>query len=123
MKDQDTSQLQYLQLKQELLPYINIMTKAVETIMIKDISKYPILVVHQQEIELGIPVVTKDDKGRKWSIHASTLEEFAMKQVIAADKIEDFQGVYKDPGQFLCLFVISELGANFIFIPRIDHPN
>jgi hypothetical protein len=123
MKDQDTSQLQYLQLKQELLPYINIMTKAAETIMVKDISKYPILVVHQQEIELGVPVVTRDAKERKWSIHASTLEEFAMKQVIAADKIEDFQGVYKDASQFLCLFVVSELGANFIFIPRIDHPN
>lgn len=123
MKDQDTSQLQYLQLKKELLPYVNIMTKAAETIMIKDISKYPILVVHQQEIELGVPVVTKDKKEGNWSIHASTLEEFAMKQVIAADKIEDFQGVYKDPSQFLCLFVVSELGANFIFIPRIDHPN
>ena len=123
MKDEETSKLLYLQLKQELLPYINIMTKAAETIMVKDISKYPILVVHQQEVELGVPVLNKNEEKIKWSIHASTLEEFAMKQVIAADKIEDFQGVYKNPDQFLCLFVISELGVNFIFIPRMDHPN
>lgn len=114
---------QYMQLQFELQPYLEIMMKAADTIMVKDVSRYPILVIHQQQIELGVPVIVREKKNSKWSIHASTLEEFAMKQVISADKIEDFQGVYKDPNQYLCLFVISELGANFIFIPRSVNAN
>lgn len=112
-----------MQLQLELQPYLEVMTRAADAIMVKDVSKYPILVVHQQEIELGVQVVDRKSRKTKWSIHASTLEEFAMKQVISADKIEDFQGVYKDPNQYLCLFVISELGANFIFIPRFIKSN
>ncbi|NND31423.1 MAG: hypothetical protein HKN76_02445 [Saprospiraceae bacterium] len=113
---------QFLQLQRELKPYLDIMEKSSDAIMQKDISKYPILVVHQQEIELGIPVVVKDKSKGNWSIHASTLEEFATKQVISAEKIEDFQGIYKDPKHDLCLFVISELGAKFIFMPRSTKP-
>ncbi len=121
MKNQETTQ--YRQLELELKPYLQLMMKAADTIMVRDISRYPILVVHQQEIELGVPVAVHGEQGQKWSIHASTLEEFAMKQVIAAEKIEDFQGIYKDPNQFLCLFVISELGAKFIFMPRLPESN
>ncbi|MCB0686076.1 MAG: hypothetical protein KDC53_06115 [Saprospiraceae bacterium] len=113
----------YMQLQLELQPYLDVMTRAADAIMTKDVSKYPILVVHQQSIELGVPVVDKEKRQTKWSINASTLEEFAMKQVISAEKIEDFQGVYKDANQYLCLFVISELGANFIFIPRSEKSN
>lgn len=116
MKNQKTTQ--YLQLESELKPYLHLLIRAADAIMEKDISKYPILVVHQQQLELGVPVVVSNEEIGKWDIHASTLEEFAMKQVIAAEKIEDFQGVYKDPNQFICLFVVSELGAKFIFMPR-----
>ncbi len=109
---------QYLQLEKELHPYREIMTKTADTILDKEVSKYPIMVVHQQHIELGVPILEEQESKGKWSIHASTLEEFAMKQVISLEKIEDFQGVYKDPTAHLCLFVISELGAKFIFMPR-----
>lgn len=109
---------QYLQLEKELRPYLEVLSKASESIIDKEISKYPILVVHQQQIELGVPVLSKDPKRGNWSVNASTLEEFAMKQVIHPEKIEDFQGIYKDPGEHLCLFVISELGAKFIFLSK-----
>jgi len=32
--------------------------------------------------------------------------------------VQDFRQVYKDPEANLCLFVLSDLGAQFIFIPR-----
>ena len=54
------------------------------------------------------------------SIHISTLEEFSTKQIILADKIENFKQVYKNPSEQLCLFVLSDLGATFVFIPRIE---
>jgi len=110
----------YLQLEKELKPYMEVMIKSSETIMDKEISKYPILVVHQQELELGVMVVKKNSKKESWNIQASTLEEFAMKQLIEPDKIEDFQAIFKNPKDFLCLFVVSELGAKFIFMPRVE---
>ena len=106
-------------LQNELKPYFKALIQASEAILETEVSKYPILVVYQQEsIEMGVPVINKKDVKGKWSINASTLEEFAMKQVIQTDKIEDFQGIYKDPNHHLCLFVLSELGAQFIFLDR-----
>ncbi len=111
---------QFLVLEKELKPYLGIMARAADAIREKEVSEYPILVVHQQQVELGIEVIDRNKVKGNWSVNASTLEEFAMKQVIQTEKIEDFQGVYKDPGHHLCLFVLSELGAQFIFIRRQD---
>jgi len=105
-------------LEKELRPYLKALMQAADSIMETEVSNYPILVVYQKSIELGVPVIDKIDVKGNWSVNASTLEEFAMKQVIQTDKIEDFQGIYKDPNHHLCLFVLSELGAQFIFIDR-----
>jgi hypothetical protein len=46
------------------------------------------------------------------------LEEFVTKQLIAEEKVEDFQTLFRYHQNDLCLFVLSELGANFIFLPK-----
>lgn len=94
------------------------MGQAADAIIEKEVSNYPILVVHQQHVELGVAVVDRAKMAGKWSINASTLEEFVMKNVIESDKLEDFQSIYKDPVEQLCLFVLSELGAQFVFLKR-----
>lgn len=95
------------------------MGKASDIIMDQDVSDYPIFVAHQQELDMGIPITTID-KGSRWSIHASSLEEFVSKQIIFTEKIEDFKSNYKDPKHSICIFVLSELGAQFIFMPRSE---
>jgi len=102
----------------ELAPYRKALSQAVDTILEKDISKYPIMVVHQHELEIGIPLIRREEVKGNWSVNASTLEEFVAKQVIAEALVDRFRSVYKDPEQDLCLFVLSELGATFIFLPR-----
>jgi hypothetical protein len=109
----------FLALEKELIPYMDTLTRSADAILEKEISEYPILVIHQEHIELGIQVIDRERVKGNWSVNVSTLEEFAMKQLIKTDKIEDFQGVYKNPKEHLCLFVVSELGAQFIFIDRI----
>lgn len=116
MKTADKGQFKLLE--KEIQSYKKIMSKAADAILEKEVSDYPILVIHQQQVELGIPVVERKEVKGNWSVNASTLEEFAMKQLITTDKIEDFQSIYKDPKIHLCLFVISELGAQFIFVNR-----
>jgi len=105
-------------LEDELKPYVPSLAKAADTILAQNVSEYPIFIAHQQQMDIGIPLMEKDTIKGDWSINASTLEEFATKGLIVADKIDEFKKVYKDPNESLCLFVISEIGATFIFLPR-----
>lgn len=109
---------QYLKLEEELSAYRDILGKAADAVVTQEVSDYPIFVVHQQIMDMGIPIVEKDGIQKKWSVNVSSLEEFVTKQIIQPERVENFKEVYKDPEVSLCLFVLSELGANFIFIPR-----
>ncbi|MFT4533526.1 MAG: phage pi2 protein 07 [Saprospiraceae bacterium] len=108
----------YIVLEHELDTYRKIMTQAANVILDQDVSKYPIMVAHQQELELGMPIFNREEnKGSKWSIHASSLEEFVSKQIVYPDKVEEFKSNYKSIDSSVCVFVLSELGAEFIFLP------
>jgi hypothetical protein len=109
---------QFFQLKNELSIYVKALGEAADIIVEQDVSNYPIFVIHKQEVEMGIPVIEKDKNGGLWNINASTLEEFVAKNLIFEEKIEDFRLNYKDPALYICIFVLSELGANFVFLKR-----
>lgn len=108
----------FLQLENELKPYRKILGKASEVVLDENVSKYPIFVVHQQEVAMGIPLIEADGKQFKWSVNVSTLEEFVTKGIIFEDKIDEFRKNYKDPEEFLCFFSLSELGAQFLYLPK-----
>lgn len=120
-----SEKIKFRLLESEMEPYKAALGKAADTILEQDVSEYPIFVVHQQQMDIGIPLFEKEEVKGNWSIHASTLEEFVTKQVILPEKVDDFKAVFKNPALYLCLFVLSELGATFIFLPRYDedeHP-
>ena len=104
-------------LEEELKSYKPLLGKVADTIMEQDVSSYPLFVLHHAGIEVGIPLDTQNIEG-EWSVNASSLEEFVAKQLVLADKVDEFKSVYKDPTAFLCLFVVDKSGATFVFIPR-----
>jgi hypothetical protein len=108
---------QFIILEKQLQPYIKILAQAADVIMDQHVSKYPIFVVHQQEISIGIELI-EAGKEFNWSVNASTLEEFVTKNIIFMDKSQEFISSYKNPENYLCLFVLSELGAQFIYLHR-----
>ena len=108
------------QIERELRQYFSILVKAADAVLNQGVSEYPIFIVHQGELDMGIPIIDKANSKGNWSVNASILEEFAARKLIQAEKIDDFRAVYKDPETYLCLFVLSEIGANFIFLPRKD---
>lgn len=108
----------YIQLQQELEIYQKVMAKASDMILNQDVSDYPIFVVHQQEVEIGIPIAEKGKVQGNWSVHASSLEEFVSKNIVQEIKVDSFKTIYKSPAEQFCCFVLSELGAQFVFIPR-----
>lgn len=110
---------QLAQLQTELNGYKTALAKAADTIKENNISEYPIFIFHQHTFDAGIPIIDRTETKGNWSVNASSLEELTTKQIIQPDKTSEFIGVITSHGTDLCLFVLSELGANFIFLPRI----
>jgi hypothetical protein len=106
-------------LEQELSTYLPSLTKAAETVVNEGVSNYPIFVAHQITTDIGIPIFEREKVVGNWSINLSSLEEFATKNLIAADKIDDFRELYNTHPEDICFFVLSELGATFNFLPRV----
>ncbi len=108
----------FLMLEQELSIYKNVMFDASQVIIDQDVSEYPIFVAHQQHMEIGLLIAEKGKVKGNWNIHASTLEELVYKQIIKEDNIEEFKKVFRNPADNVCIFVLSELGAQFVFLQR-----
>ncbi len=114
-------QMKYRLLEEELRSYRKVLGKAADTIIDERVSAYPIFVVFKGVAELGIPLVKEEEVAGRWSVNASSLEEFVAKRLIREDKVDDFKAVYKDATEWLCLFVVDdEGGAKFVFLPRED---
>jgi len=88
--------------------------------MIKgSVSKYPIFVAVRamEDIDLGLPIINREELELNWSINASHLEDFVNSEIIHQDKVEGFVKNYKDPQEFMCIFVAEEGMMSFIFMP------
>lgn len=103
-------------IEKELKQYLPILKETTTSILDNEISKYPIYVVHKEDVKVGINIIDRNTTTANWSIEASTLEEFVVKNLIHQPKVEDFRKTYKNPEDFVCFFLISEMGAQFIFM-------
>ena len=88
-------------------------------IMVEGLSNYPIFIAHQHELNLGEVILDRHDLNTEWSIHASTMEEFLEKGIIKEILKERFVSIYKNPHDFMCVFVVVPEGANFIYYPYV----
>jgi hypothetical protein len=102
------------------LKYFNESIKEVsEEIMNEGLSSYPIFIAHQHELSIGELILDRHDLNSEWSIHASTLEEFVERDVIKPVLKERFVKSYKDPYEYMCVFVVVPEGANFVYFPYV----
>jgi len=82
------------------------------------ISNYPIFVVHKEEyLPLGKMIINAEMTKTNWSFNASFAEDLVSKEVLQADRFDDFQKVYKTKENHACLFVVSKTLQKFIFSP------
>jgi len=108
----------FLLLQEELKVYRNAMNKALDIIQAQGVTQYPIFVAHQDSFEAGIPIINRYEVKGNWNINVSSLEEFIQKRLIVKSKVAAFKKTYKSIDDFICFFVLSELGAQFVFLPR-----
>ena len=106
-----------LSLERDLKVYSESIHEVAIEIMVEGLSSYPIFIAYQHIVKLGELILDRDDLNMEWSINASTLEEFVEKGVIKKELQERFTKSYKNPHDFMCLFVVVPEGANFVYFP------
>lgn len=84
-----------------------------------NVSKYPIFIAIRslEDLDLGLPIINRDELELTWSFNASHLEDFVNSNIIHQDKLQDFMKNYKDPNEFMCIFIAEEGMMSFIFMP------
>ena len=106
-------------LEKDLKFYNESIKEIAQEILLEGLSEYPIFVAHQHEVSLGELILDKNELNTQWSIQASMLEEFIEKGIIHRDKKDRFVKQFKNPNEYMCVFVIVPEGANFVFYPYI----
>jgi hypothetical protein len=82
-----------------------------------EISNYPIYILHAEDVDLGKVLLPDDETHLPFSVSISHLEDFVNRGVIEEKGVKGFQQVYKDPGEFLCIFYTLDEKPRFLFIP------
>ena len=113
----ETLQADLQSLKGDLILFKPSIQEVASDIITEGVSQYPIFIAHQIEIPIGEIILDHNELAMSWSISASTMEEFIENRLIEADKQALFVQNYKDPKKFICIFIISEGGASFVFVP------
>ncbi len=106
-----------LALESDLKKYRPMFRNATDAIIEQDVSNYPIFVAHQDNPILGVELLNHAKSKTNWSFTVSTLEEFTTKQIIEIEKVDDFKKIYKNPKEFICVFILDEILGQFIFYP------
>ena len=104
-------------LQKDIAFYQEQLKEVVNELMGQKFTQFPIFIAHEIAVDVGEMIIDKDEIGTHWSINVSTLEEFLEKSLIQQSKAAEFKAVYKNPKTHFCIFLISEKGGNFIFIP------
>ena len=104
------------QIRTDLERVSHTLRSACETVKDEDVSNYPIVLAHQADPPLGIDLLKSDVAGTAWSYKITTLEELYARNVIPAENLDNFKQLYKAKLEALCLLVVEEHGANFVFV-------
>jgi hypothetical protein len=97
----------------------NFIHKVAKTLLNEEVSKYPIFVAvfEDQDIDLGIPILRREEIGSAFTFNASHLEEFANKGLVLEDKQAAFRKNFKDPFEQCCIFITTAEESSFVFLP------
>lgn len=98
--------------------YRELMEEAFEGVMAEGVSRYPVFIFHQQEVNVGLPIADRHRSAGNWSVNISTLEEFYIKGLVSIEQVEEIKSKIKgSPPQYCCLVVSGEEGS-LIFLSR-----
>ena len=107
---------------QQLHFYLELMKEAFEGVINEDVSRYPVFIFHQQEMNVGLPIYDQGHHNGEWSVNISTLEEFYIKGIVTIEQVEEIKAkIIGQPPQYCCM-VLSEGKGSLIFVNRESDP-
>lgn len=80
-------------------------------------SQFPVFVVTENEIDLGITLFQKKDFQTVYEYKACFFEEFIQRGMIGEESRELFSEHFKNADEYCCLFVLDGDFAGFIYLP------
>jgi hypothetical protein len=81
-------------------------------------SEWPIFALSKSILPIGSLFLAQMEMAdNQYNYYASMYEEFAQRQLIAADAEEVFKANYKEPNEYCCLFVMDQSFSGFVFLP------
>lgn len=104
-------------LEKDLELYTESIREISSEIIAEGLSAHPIFVAHQHTVSIGEIILDKEELNTNWTIQASMLSEFIEKGIIKPELKEMFLKSYKNPADYMCVFVVVPEGANFIYYP------
>lgn len=117
-----TDQANWVQLQEDVRPYKAKLAEVANTVKDEDVSNYPVFLAYPEEeqiIGLGLPLFQVPGQGQMtWALHLTTLEELVSKQIVLAEKVDDFRARYKKSTEELCLLIFVDGAARFGFLPK-----
>lgn len=107
-----------LELLKDDLSFYNASLKEVAIdILTEEYSKYPVFIAHQEPITIGELIIDASEHARSFNISATVLEELVEKKIVTIERETAFKETYKDPEKFMCVLLVSNTGASFVFVP------
>jgi len=88
-----------------------------DRIISEGISEYPIFIASQEIIQLGKPVLDREEFQVNWFYTVSILEDFINKKLLNLSTQHEFLKRWDDPTQKACIFIVLPNEASFIFLP------
>jgi hypothetical protein len=98
--------------------YHVLMNEAFEGVINEGVSKYPVFIFHQQEVNVGIPIADRNTIAGDWSVNISTLEEFYIKGLVTIEQVEEIKTKITGNPPLFCCLVLSGQDGSLIFLHR-----
>jgi len=107
---------------QQLHFYLELMKEAFEGVINEDVSRYPVFIFHQQDMNVGLPISDRTQNHGEWSVNISTLEEFYIKGIVTIEQVEEIKAkIIGQPPQYCCMLLYEGKGS-LIFVNRDSDP-
>lgn len=88
-----------------------------QRVILEGISDYPIFIASQEVVDIGKPIFDRDEVSVNWFFNASILEDFVRRDLVKRENLGRFQKTFGDPEEKACIFVITGMDGQFVFVP------
>jgi hypothetical protein len=109
---------QWADLQKDLTYYATYLQGISHEVLDSGTSKYPVFVAYANgQPDLGRPLLDHRQLDTRWSIRVSVMEEFVRKSILSREQFQAFKQSWKDPNDFICVFVADPQQAAFVYFP------